>query len=76
LETVKTKKEEKVLALSKKICTFALPKRQKGLSPRRQDWTPKQNFILIENKICRLKSFAYLCTPNHKQGLQPARKRA
>jgi hypothetical protein len=42
----------------------------------KQHWSFKKtasDFILIENKIWKLKKFSYLCTPNHKQGLQTTR---
>ena len=38
------------------------------------DLTPTADFILIENKIWQVRNSSYLCTPNHKQGLQTARK--
>jgi len=38
--------------------------------------TPTRNFILIENKIWKVRKTSYLCTPNHKQGLQTASKGA
>ena len=56
--------------------TFALPNRRGLVTTSETDRTPTENFILIENKIWKVKKFSYLCTPNHKQGLQTARKRA
>jgi hypothetical protein len=60
----------------KSLRTFALPNRKRPLAHHKLTSTSTKNFILIENKICRLKNFPYLCTPNHKQDLQTARKRA
>jgi len=61
---------------SKSLRTFALPNRKRLLADNDRGLTPTQDFILIEDKIWKLKNSSYLCTPNHKQGLQTARKRA
>jgi hypothetical protein len=61
---------------SKKV--FVLLHSQIGrssLAHRKELNTETKNFILIENKIWKVKKSSYLCTPNHKQGLQTARKR-
>ena len=58
----------------KSIRTFALPNGKKLLADNETDLTPTQDFILIENKIWKVRKSSYLCTPNHKQGLQTARK--
>ena len=62
------------LGKSKSLRTFALPNRKKLIADNDKGLTPTQNFILIENKIWKVKKASYLCTPNHKQGLQTARK--
>jgi hypothetical protein len=59
---------------SKSLRTFALRNRKRPLADIETDVISAKNFILIENKICRIKNSSYLCTPNHKQGLQTARK--
>jgi hypothetical protein len=62
---------------SKKVFVLLHSQIERGqLVTTQKPSTRKRNFILIENKICELKSFAYLCTPNRKQGWQTARKGA
>jgi hypothetical protein len=72
-KTLQKTSEEKLGKL-KSLRTFALPNRKRLLSKALGAYIERRIFILIENKIWRLKKSAYLCTPNHKQGLQTARQ--
>jgi hypothetical protein len=64
------------LGKSKSLRTFALPNRKKLPAGNEKRLIPTKNFILIENKICKLKKHFVPLHSQSQTGLANGKKRA